>query len=109
MRRFKDWPIGVRIAVGAAIPVVVALFVGIKGLVTLDMIGRDQARTADALRVSMAAARAQSGYLELKVTVREYLARNSQQRFERAEQAYRVALESAEHPEDRAAIEAYWT
>jgi methyl-accepting chemotaxis protein len=56
----------------------------------------------------MTAARAHGGYLELKVTIREYIARNSQQRFQRAEAAYRSALSAAENPADRSTIEAYW-
>jgi methyl-accepting chemotaxis protein len=108
MRRFRDWPIGLRIAVGTAIPILAALIIGIKSLLTLNDIAAEQARTADAVRIGMSAARAHGGYLELKVTIREYIARNSHQRFQRAEQAYRAALAAAENPDDRATIEAYW-
>ncbi len=108
MRSVKHWPIGVRVTIGTAIPLLAALFIGLKGMAALQWIGKDLARTADAIRVSMDAARAQSAYLELKVTIREYIARNSEQRRQRAEQAYRAALAAAANAEDRSAIEAYW-
>jgi methyl-accepting chemotaxis protein len=108
MRRFRDWPIAVRIGTGVAIPLVIAAGIGAKGAVSIQAVGGMTERSAEAARVALHAGAAHASFLELKVAVREYVARNSDARFRTAERAHEAAVAAARTPEERAALGSYW-
>jgi methyl-accepting chemotaxis protein len=109
VRRFRDWPIGARIAAGVAVPLVIAGLISAKGLTALDRIGTEQARTASSVASGFEAASAHTGFLELKVAVREYIARNSEARFRRTEEVHQAAERATRDPADREALARYWS
>ena len=109
MRRFRDWPIGARIAAGVAVPLAIAALISAKGLIALDRVAAEQARTAAATAAGFDAASAHTSFLELKVAVREYIARNSEARFRRTEQVHQEAERSTTDPQDREALARYWS
>jgi methyl-accepting chemotaxis protein len=109
MRRFRDWPIGARIAAGMAVPLVIVGLISAKGLIALDRVGSEQSRTASAVAAGFEAVSAHTDFLELKVAVREYIARNSEARFRRTEQVHQAAERSTTDPSDREALARYWS
>jgi len=108
MRRFRDWPIAARIAAGVAIPVLVAIAIGGKGLLSLNIVSAAVERSEEAARNATDAGQAHAAFLEVKVAVREYIARNSEARLRAAERVHQEALRTTRDPEYRSALEAYW-
>jgi HAMP domain-containing protein len=108
MRRFSDWPIGARIAAGVAIPLFIAVAIGAKGLTSLHSVSGATERSAAAATAATQAGQARAAFLELKVAVREYIARNSEARFRTTQGVQEEAMTRARNAEDRAALESYW-
>jgi len=108
MRRFSDWPIGARIAAGVAIPLFIAVAIGAKGLISLHSVSGASERSAAAASAATQAGQARAAFLELKVAVREYIARNSEARFRATQGVQEQAMTRARNAEDRAALESYW-
>ncbi len=108
MRRFQDWPIAARIGTGVAIPLVIAVGIGAKGLVSLNVLGTTAETGAAAVERALDAGQTHAAFLELKVAVREYIARNSEARFRATERMYQEALAGARREEDRTMLQSYW-
>jgi hypothetical protein len=108
MRRPSDWPIAACIAAAVAIPLLLVVGIGAKGLLSLQSLGAAAGRSGAAAEAALAAGDLHAGFLGLKVAVREYVARNSEARLRVAEEAHRRATAHARSEADRAALEAYW-
>jgi methyl-accepting chemotaxis protein len=109
MRRLRDWPIAARIGLAVAVPMAlfgVALGVAVQGTLSIqhELHGAAQAQRAAAL-----ASEQQEAVLRLKVTTREYAARNSAERLQAAREAHAAAAAViGGEPELNALLAEYW-